>query len=271
VIPIGEVRFTVEAAMSTITSPARERRTPLRVETADSRACTLESRRLNLRQFPSFRALPGSDLRHLSEVFWERPLRPGDVVYRQGEPATRLYLLTTGRVRLDRAGAGEATALLDIFGPSDLFGEAAVREGAAYDGTASAISAGCTLVVSAPDFRGVCERYPSVALAALQVLAERLAAARTAIERRDTHSLDQRVAAALDRLATKFGDASGGDLLIQVPLTREDLGAMTGATLESVSRVMSQFRRDGLIRGGRGWVAVRDRERLAAVAQRTGS
>ncbi|MCC6314030.1 MAG: winged helix-turn-helix domain-containing protein, partial [Thermomicrobiales bacterium] len=46
---------------------------------------------------------------------------------------------------------------------------------------------------------------------------------------------------------------------------RQDLAGMTGATVETVSRVLSQFRRDGLVESGRRWIAVRDRARLAAL------
>jgi CRP-like cAMP-binding protein len=57
-------------------------------------------------------------------------------------------------------------------------------------------------------------------------------------------------------------------VLIQMPLSRQDLAAMTGATTETVSRVMSQFRKRGLIRSGRQWIAIADRPGLSAVAER---
>jgi CRP-like cAMP-binding protein len=51
-------------------------------------------------------------------------------------------------------------------------------------------------------------------------------------------------------------------VLIEVPLGREDLAAMTGTTTETASRVMSQFQKDGLIETGRQWVALKDHVRL---------
>ena len=41
---------------------------------------------------------------------------------------------------------------------------------------------------------------------------------------------------------------------------------MTGAKVETVSRVMSDFRRPGLIESGRRWIAVTDADGLAAIA-----
>jgi CRP-like cAMP-binding protein len=56
-------------------------------------------------------------------------------------------------------------------------------------------------------------------------------------------------------------------LLIQVPLARQDLADMAGTTVETASRVLSQFQKAGLVRSGRQWVAIADLPRLAAAAQ----
>jgi len=55
-------------------------------------------------------------------------------------------------------------------------------------------------------------------------------------------------------------------LLLDVPLTRADLAAMAGTTTETVSRVLSRWRADGLITSGRAWVALVDREAIAGLA-----
>jgi CRP-like cAMP-binding protein len=44
---------------------------------------------------------------------------------------------------------------------------------------------------------------------------------------------------------------------------------MTGTTVESASRVMSQFQKEGLIRTGRQWVAIADKLRLSAIVAET--
>ncbi len=247
-------------------SPSRIRRTPLRAEVADARACTLESRRRILGQLPFFRMLEPREVASIGDEFWERGFRPGEGIYRPGEPASHLYVLATGKVRLDRPAAPRPGVLLDVLGPGDFFGTLPALGSPTYVDAATALTAGCALVVDREAFDTVLERHPPVALAALRAVGAQLEAARAEIARLGTLPLDQRVAAALVRLASRFGERRDGGLLIQVPLTRQDLGAMTGATLESVSRVMSRFRRAGLVRSGRGWIAVRDPERLGAIA-----
>jgi CRP-like cAMP-binding protein len=94
----------------------------------------------------------------------------------------------------------------------------------------------------------------------------RLQEARDAIARLSSLPVSARVAAALLKLAEKLGAPDPRGVLIRTPLSRQDLAAMTGATTESVSRVMSQLRRDGVIASGREWVAIRDAARLTEFA-----
>lgn len=123
--------------------------------------------------------------------------------------------------------------LLEILGPGDTFGTMPMFGDDVYPDTDEAQTDSCLLTITAADLRTVLER---------------------------------RVAASLLKLADQLGQDDRGAVLIQVPLTRQDLADMTGAQVETVSRIMSGFRKDGLIRSGRGWVAVVDRERLAAIA-----
>jgi len=65
-----------------------------------------------------------------------------------------------------------------------------------------------------------------------------------------------------------MGREEDGAILIDTVLSRQDLADMTGATVETVSRVLSDFRRAGLVDSGRRWIAVRDRARLSELARR---
>ena len=110
--------------------------------------------------------------------------------------------------------------------------------------------------------------HPTVALRVLDDVAARLALARSDLGRHSTDTVAQRVAATLLRLADKLGQerADDGGTLLQIPLSRADLAGMTGSTPESVSRVMSQLRKNQVIDSGRRWTAVLDRDRLTDVA-----
>jgi CRP-like cAMP-binding protein len=97
--------------------------------------------------------------------------------------------------------------------------------------------------------------------------AVRLREAQATIQQLSVSSVEQRIAFTLLKLADKLGEPHETGLLIQMPLSREDIAAMTGSTPETASRVMTQFQKRRLIETGRQWVAITNREELAKLAQ----
>ena len=119
------------------------------------------------------------------------------------------------------------------------------------------------------DFQVILLRYPQVANAALEIVAARLASMHELVEQLSAHPAEQRIASTLLALAGKLGEKRGNAILIQMPLSRQDVAEMIGITPETASRILMQFRRSGLIRSGRRWVAILDPARLGAEAGQT--
>lgn len=160
-----------------------------------------------------------------------------------------------------------ADVLVDVITPGALFGSVSALGDPAYPDSAEALTVTCALSISAADFRGVLHQHPHVALAVLDDVAHRLDHAHQALRRLSGGTVEQRVAATLLTLADKLGEPQDGATLLQLPLTRADLAAMTGSTTESVSRAMSRMHRAGIVDTGRRWTAITDRDRLAALAE----
>jgi CRP-like cAMP-binding protein len=94
-----------------------------------------------------------------------------------------------------------------------------------------------------------------------------LAESQEIIKQLSSYTAEQRIAAALLRLAGKLGEVRGENVLIQLPFSRQDLAAMSGVTTETVSRVMSVFAQDRLINSGRKWVTISDAKRLKQLVE----
>lgn len=233
---------------------------------SDGGGCTTIHRRKLLQALPFFAALSPADLDRVNQLFHARGYEPQDAIYHAGDPADSLFVLAHGKVKLLRHASVGQEVVFDLVGPGEMFGSLATLGHRELPDEARALTHCCALTITAADFQSVLERYPPVALAVLRVVAERLQEARDTISRLSALPVSARVAAALLKLAEKLGTPSPDGIRIQAPLSRQDLAAMTGATTESVSRVMSQLRRDGVIASGREWVAVRDSARLAGLA-----
>jgi CRP-like cAMP-binding protein len=245
------------------------RRTPLARACAVPHSCPRPLRLEVLARVPFFAGLGAEQIADIDTSMGVRGYAAGDRVYHAGDEATHLFVLAAGRVKLQRTSPAGQDVLVDVVVPGGLFGSLSTLGDPTYPDTAEALTVACALHIGAEEFRAVLTRHPPVALAVLDDLAHRLERAHQSVRRLSGDTVEQRVAATLLGLADKVGQPRDGAVLLQLPLTRADLAAMTGSTTESVSRAMSRLRRAGLVETGRRWTAITDRDGLASRAATT--
>jgi CRP/FNR family transcriptional regulator, nitrogen oxide reductase regulator len=244
----------------------KRRKSPVHFEMTEVHLCSRDLRLQILSTLPFFQRLPQSALEAINQSFTEKGFDSGEYIYFAGDPGQQLYVVAQGRVRLLRANAGGKQVMLDLLVPGDFFG-ALPGQKQEYLDTAQAQTALCLLTISGDDFRTILETYPPVALKVLDVVAARLQAAHHTIQLLSVETAEKRIAHILLTLAAKLGEPKSEGLLIQAPLTRDDLAEMAGVTPETASRVISQFQKAGWIASGRQWIALKDEGALRALAE----
>jgi CRP/FNR family transcriptional regulator, nitrogen oxide reductase regulator len=247
-------------------TPEAHRTTPLEVEDTEPLTCSPARRLALLGQVALFRKLSREELGRVNELFQETGFQPGEMIYAAGDPATRLYVVLAGKVKVVRHTLAGQDVMLDLLDSGGFFGSLSVFGDDEYPDTVYAQTACCVISIEARDFQSVLQRYPPVALAVLETVEKRLHEAHDVIRQLSAEPVESRVAGALLKLADRMGRPEGDRVLIQTPLSRQDLANMVGTTLETASRVISQFRKAGLIDSGRQWIAIRNRAGLAAIA-----
>jgi CRP-like cAMP-binding protein len=243
------------------------RKTPLQIETAEPHMCSEDLRLRILGGIPFFAGLSHEDLKRINRLFRERGYSPAETICFAGDPAEHLFVVADGRVKLLRHSLSGRNVLLDMLTPGEFFGSLSTLGDEVYPDTAEAQTHTCVLAIDASDYRKVLEAYPQVALKVVDIIAERLRTAHERVRQLSALTSEGRIANILLLLSKKFGESSDVGFLIQTPLTREDLAAMSGTTTETASRVMSQFQKDGLIQTGRKWVSILDQQALERIAE----
>lgn len=218
---------------------------------------------------PFFARLSRTELARVARQFRQASFAAGHVIHSAGESAARLSFVAIGQVKIAHPTPDGHDVLIALLGPGEYFGTVADLGDPVYRDAAAAHTDCCVLSIDADAFRGLLHRCPPVALAALELAAARLRAARQTIEQLGIYPADRRLAATLLALAERMGRPEAGGTMIDMPLSRQDLAQMTGASVETVSRILGEFDRDRLIDSGRQWIAVRDHERLSRLAHGT--
>lgn len=243
----------------------KRRHIPLSMPDPDPQACSLAMRIAVCQRVPLFADLGAQQLEQVNRHCDARNVGAGASIYLEGDAATHLYVVAIGAVKTTRLAADGRESLIDLLTPGDFFGALPVLGQKHYVDSATALTPACLLGLDAPEYDAILQEIPQVAVATLKGVAHRLTQSQHAIHMLAGAPLEQRLAALLLVLADKAGKPWNGATLLDVPLAREDLAAMAGAATESVSRVLSQWQREGWIDAGRRWVAIVDATRLEKV------
>ena len=189
------------------------------------------------------------------------------MLFRQEDEAVYFWLLAKGRVRLSQITAEGEQVILHIAGPGEALGIVAVLSHFPYPVSAQAIEASTLLRWEAEQMQALMLRYPRMALNAVEILAEHVRHFQDRIRELATERVERRIARALLRLARQTGRRIPEGVLLDLPLTRQDLAEMCGTTLYTVSRTLSAWEQAGILSTGRARVVVRTPHRLVAIAE----
>ncbi|WNK20979.1 Crp/Fnr family transcriptional regulator [Halomonas piscis] len=245
----------------------RKRTTPLSDGHVSPGSCSAELRAQILGNAPYFRGLPTPAREAVNRLFRSVDYPAGKMIYHEGEPAETLFLVAHGKVKLLQHSRSGDEVVLDLLSQGDPFGGLTVLGRRRYPQSAVAQTACCVLLITLSDFRSLLHCYPAVALSALDGVAQDLEAAQDTIRSLSTLAVEARIAQALLDLAERLGEADEAGMLIQSPLSQQDLAAMVATTAATVSRVISDLRRRGYVETGRQWIRLRDREGLARLVE----
>jgi CRP/FNR family transcriptional regulator, global nitrogen regulator len=179
----------------------------------------------------------------------ERHFGAKDTIFAPGDPAdAQLYFLLEGAVRLYKIYGTYKAGTVTLLKDGGVFGELSFEEGARQNVFAEAITDVRVAVVRKSVLTEVIKRRPGFALRMLSSFSERLRQSDEVIESLLHREVSVRLATLLLNLSNRFGETNGGSgVVLTVRLTHQDLANMIVSTREAVSKVMSEFRRDGLI------------------------
>jgi CRP/FNR family transcriptional regulator, cyclic AMP receptor protein len=209
-----------------------------------------------LRSVPIFAQLDDQHLKLLAERMGTRKFERGATIFPQGSTGDELYIVTIGQVRIyTMTQLGQELSVM-ICRAGDFFGELALLDGQSRSATAAAMRSTETLTLHRAAFQHAISVAPEIALIMLASLSARLRHTNTYLEHLFSHSAPQRVVRRLLDLAEQYGVHEGDTTRIDLELTQDDLASLAATTRETVNRVLSSLRDQGLIRVERARVSV---------------
>lgn len=202
-----------------------------------------------LEQAPLFSVLHPNDLAFLAARFYSVRYQRSEMIFREGEPAERLFLIHEGRVKLSVTSSSGGELLVAVLGRGQIFGELAVIDRGPRAMLARAMEPTMVHALSGDVFWTLLEGRPALARRLLELMARRLRRADQTSQDLVFFDAPTRLARKLLELADEHGEPTGvaDQVRITVRVTQEDLAQMIGVTRGSANRLIVSF-------ASRGWI-----------------
>lgn len=228
--------------------------------------CTLDK----IKSIPIFSDLSDKDLEEVrSCLVMERYARKKEI-FSEGDAPDWFYIVFSGKVKVTKISSDGREIIMEIISPRDFFGGFAVLKGFPFPANAVAMENSEILKLSRKDLLRFIDRFPTVMYSITSSLGERTRGLHETLKNIALERVEPRIAALLVRLADKSGErVDEVETVINMRITRQDIAEMVGTTVETAIRVMSRFRKSGLIADNKGRIAIKDMDGLKALMDRS--
>ncbi|MCP4357825.1 MAG: Crp/Fnr family transcriptional regulator [Chloroflexi bacterium] len=194
-------------------------------------------------------------------------INQGEYFFHQGEPAEHFYIIIQGEVKLTQINPEGHQIIITYLGPGDGLGIIVVLSRINYLVAAEAVEDCFALGWNRDVIQQLMLRYPQLTINGMELVAWRFAGLQKQYHHLVTQRVEQRIARTILQLVRQFGKKVSDGVLIDMPLSRQDLAEMTGTNLYNVSRIISKWEHEGIVHTGRKRVILCQPHKLVIIVE----
>jgi CRP/FNR family transcriptional regulator len=215
---------------------------------------------------PIFADLADRDLTALADDLRSKEYAKDETIFRQGDESREVYFVRKGKVRIYKISPGGNETSIVIFSTNDVIGELAALDQEPRSASAKAMTAVSLLAMSQERFLYTLQTVPRFGLGLARMLAHKLRWTAAFAESIAQFDAAGRLLHIILQHNDQYGEALEPDKQYQVNigLNQSDLASMVGARREWVNRILSEWRRRGLLEFDNGVITIFDLPRVRA-------
>jgi CRP-like cAMP-binding protein len=216
-----------------------------------------------LRKHPYFCDLGPEAFDQLCRYAKHATLKRGSTIFSKGDAGNSLVAVISGTVKISISSPDGRTAILNLIGPGEIFGEVALLDGQARTADATANTNCEIFVIDRREFLPFVRSQPALAMKFIELLCARLRWTSDQVEQIILQDLPGRLASALIRLTERHRPAEGG---LTIVITQQEISEMVGMTRESINKQLRAWAARRWVRLEHGAIVVLDIEALQELA-----
>ncbi len=192
-----------------------------------------------------FQHLDPGELEALSNEALRKKSAKGQALFLQGDPADEMFLIKGGRIKLNKVFEDGTEITLDIRKAGDFVGENMFSDEGHYPVSAYGMEDTLTCGFSRRQFEELVLHNPRIGLQIIKNLSVRISWLTSRMSSLTVTNIEDRLYRVLSSVAREHGTPSSRGLVIQFPLTHEDLSFLTGAHRVSITRAVKALKTAG--------------------------
>jgi CRP-like cAMP-binding protein len=213
-----------------------------------------------LRKSPLFSILNESEQMELSQIAFERNLKPSEFLFQEEENCESFYILVEGKMRASLySSLGKELTLITYLRPGEILGPTSIFRDRPPSGSMQAMVPTQVLGFTKEATISFILRHPQVSLEIIKVLAARVSELNRRLRDVAGERVEQRLFRVMLTLARRFGPT--------FTITRQELADMVGATTETIIRISSSLKKKKIITSVRGKITIVDEAQLRVLSE----
>ena len=199
-----------------------------------------------IRQFNSLRAMSKEELKRVSDTKTTKVLKKGESIFGEGEKLNGVFCVREGVSKLSKLSPNGKDQIIKLASKGSVLGQRSVIAEEISNLSATAVNDMEVCFIPKDSIVGALNSNPNFAVEVLRHMAHDLKEADDVIVNMSQKTVKQRVAEAFIYLQDNFGVDDDG--FLKLTLSREDIANVVGTATESAIRIISEFKKLGLIK-----------------------
>ena len=212
-----------------------------------------------LKDFILFSELNNKQLNEISKLIKTKTYPAGYTLFQEGDNGDRVFFLKEGKVKVMKTKMDGSVQILEIIQPGDVFGEVVLFGISEYPASVRTLEDIKVDFLYKNDFKNYFNKNPQIGWGMLKVMAGKLAKAQHRIENLGLRNTKGRIARLIMDMIKDFGNKQNEFIL---DISQKDLANFIGTSRETVSRTLSEFRKNNLVEMTDSKLIVKDIEGL---------
>lgn len=191
--------------------------------------------------------LPKADLDFLTSKMIRTKYRKGKTIFNEGSYPSGIFYIESGKIKKYKADRDGREQIIYICSSGELLGYPALLSEETYSDSATTLEDSTIAFIPKADFLQVLNQSSELATRLLKNLSHEFGVLENSIAAFAHKTVRERVALSLLILKEKFKDKTKENEPVEIILSREDFSNMVGTAVETLVRLLHDFKDEGLI------------------------